>query len=1170
MRFLFRNYFFALALFLLPGLISAQVRRQPLHVVKDNIACTYGLKNDSGQWVVPAQYTKITTTNNWINFIVTSGEKSGVIDKEGKTVLPVLYDHITTIGYPKAIGFTLSLNGKYGVLDSVGKPVIPFEYDAMTFMWRYKSPLYIIQKNAQWGIVDQTNHLLLPIEYAEITVDEHGYGYFLKKKRDKNNPVNYRNEFVGYGDSSGIVISCMYREIKDAYDYYNPDLTKLFIVTDSSSRMNRGVVNNKNEIIIPLVYNDVWSSVIAYPQEKKEERFVVETSEGYGTELYGVFDFHGNKIIDPGTRLICSYSNRFSDHFAFNSTDTLPAKQNQKWGLLTGNNVWVTSQEYDSIILPEYVPHAPELRWIVLKNKKYGTLSANGKIFIPVEYDVLREINDNDGRNTNSYAYINDNTYYFIGKKNGKSGMTDNKGKEWVPYIYDTILDFGSDFYFTNKTEAVYFKRAESNNYGRSISAEAFPLKYYFKISDSLLVYKSKYSYYAFEDSTTKGKLLLITPLAIYNDNENEKLIDAIVCHEGYSRWYAKEEICDTLTFDKTGKPVVNPLKGIEIANYYNDNIIFRSKEKKLGIISKNGKILVPAIYDGFQPVDYDNRSYLWIKFQADSSCPFYKDQYNDCPCGWTLCDSLRKPVCKTLFDYPFLFVSDLEPVYVNGKAGLFDVKTKRFLIPPLYSDMISIYGNPYENYYNSPVYDYNQNEKKLFYVIRDNGEFGIVDSTGKWVSDSTFTEMIPVPRRNNLLCAGGKTELFAANRQLITGNSVRMIMDENGVMTKDSALIDSLLMQTFIMSDFHYGYYSVGDGGGGNNTPAFMKKGPCVTANFYSKKMELYNWKDSLAGKAMIYSQALLMNKYKYMFVGDNPRSYYFKCMCTTTKRNPDWRNYDQINLSYTDDPKHRRFYDINNYLWESEITYLAPQGFTLMMPFNPDSSKAAKNNAGPFYLNFRKTATGFVPCTLDSIFCSDVNYAFVLNKLILKAISKRDDLNLDCNNPASYFLLSHGRFCFTKDGLKFFIENNNKAYGGSFEITIPWEEIQPYSRPGGIVDDFIGNSSGEHCKLPLDTTAIDFKFQKYFRVNDFANSNFLKSEKVKSCSYFLEGDKFIGMRFCCEGNVVYDVYFKETKTPGVKQTVQDNSNLGLNNIPKKVRKRKITKMICIRNFPC
>ena len=90
-------------LFLIGSLFNAQFSfsqdtLSKVHVAKDNAACLYGFKNDSGRWVVPAQFTSV---GRWgaarfeAGFmLVNKNEEYGLVDEYGNITVPVEYDEL--------------------------------------------------------------------------------------------------------------------------------------------------------------------------------------------------------------------------------------------------------------------------------------------------------------------------------------------------------------------------------------------------------------------------------------------------------------------------------------------------------------------------------------------------------------------------------------------------------------------------------------------------------------------------------------------------------------------------------------------------------------------------------------------------------------------------------------------------------------------------------------------------------------------------------------------------------------------------------------------------------------------------------------------------------------------------------------------------------------------
>jgi hypothetical protein len=109
----------------------------------------------------------------------------------------------------------------------------------------------------------------------------------------------------------------------------------------------------------------------------------------------------------------------------------------------------LTYEPFEAIAVFSYLPLS--YNFLVKKNNKFGVVAQNGKTVIPVEYDMLNCINEENGR------------YVIIAQKNGKSGLITMDNKMILPIVYDTIrkeiYDYSSHFVLAirkKKEEAVY------------------------------------------------------------------------------------------------------------------------------------------------------------------------------------------------------------------------------------------------------------------------------------------------------------------------------------------------------------------------------------------------------------------------------------------------------------------------------------------------------------------------------------------------------------------------------------------------------------------------------------------------------------------------------------------------------------------------------------------
>jgi len=84
------------------------------------------------------------------SIIVRKGEKRGLIDKEGKILIPLIYDRISNSGEENL--FIVERNGKSGLFDNHGKEVAPIVYSYISF---FSEGLVYVSKDGKLGFVDK-------------------------------------------------------------------------------------------------------------------------------------------------------------------------------------------------------------------------------------------------------------------------------------------------------------------------------------------------------------------------------------------------------------------------------------------------------------------------------------------------------------------------------------------------------------------------------------------------------------------------------------------------------------------------------------------------------------------------------------------------------------------------------------------------------------------------------------------------------------------------------------------------------------------------------------------------------------------------------------------------------------------------------------------------------
>jgi hypothetical protein len=175
------------------------------------------LKSQTAKWTIKPQYTSIAPFGNEM-YKVKSGSSVGILDKEGKVVVPLFADSIT--GMTENCALVLQYEDtKYrlkGILHS-DKKMIPIndEWYINDYPFFSEGKLPVLNKNGNYGYINTFGNLILEFNYSSIHPFSEGWAAvckgesligkgigFIKRNISKNS-----KEKVFYIDEQGRVMS---------------------------------------------------------------------------------------------------------------------------------------------------------------------------------------------------------------------------------------------------------------------------------------------------------------------------------------------------------------------------------------------------------------------------------------------------------------------------------------------------------------------------------------------------------------------------------------------------------------------------------------------------------------------------------------------------------------------------------------------------------------------------------------------------------------------------------------------------------------------------------------------------------------------------------------------------------------------------------------------------
>lgn len=423
----------------------------------------------------------------------------GLVDEDFNEVITCDFDYITPICEKNVI---VSKNGKYGVLNINGKIVIPFVYNGLEFLG---VTMLKACTEGKWGLINYDNKLIIPNQYLYIgcpsegliavavqydTNDKEDDDFYLDRRHCMKSRHNYLWGYIDY--SNKIIISPDYKIARPFSD-------GLAIVRKDDHWC---VINTYGQIVIDnLFVDDVTdfingkSKIKLSDEEKYIEHILLNNGNilvnGYElkidfSEIRFVGEFHNglaivksNKMqtgfIDTNGKFIIPLSDRdftdFSDGYA--------SFRSEKFGFQKIN----TKGEIviDSLVLPtEFIAAVRINNDLILAENELcyqGVINNEFQEVIPfIHYNLLfKDSNDGEGYfliknaerdvflfydlqgnkfipNKEERVFI-DQTYQACRSKfsnglaavmgeNGLWGFVDTNGKEVIPCIYSEVEDF--------------------------------------------------------------------------------------------------------------------------------------------------------------------------------------------------------------------------------------------------------------------------------------------------------------------------------------------------------------------------------------------------------------------------------------------------------------------------------------------------------------------------------------------------------------------------------------------------------------------------------------------------------------------------------------------------------------------------------------------------------
>jgi len=337
----------------------------------------YGLIDLNGKEVLPAEYEEITVLEGIANSIIIKKDgKKGLVNDSGNIIIKTEYKEIKNLGNIYKDGYiTIDHNGKYGVISATKKKILENKFDEIAQI--NLEDYYLVKQDGKQKLIDSKENTILEEGFDEIKLTTSKGIIFVKD--------NLYGEITASGE---ITIEPKYQYLSEAKD-------GIYIAKQNDKY---GIIAQDQTEKLPFNYTG-----ITYNEEAK---LYLAEDEQYQTSL--IDDKFNIKVTGILSEINVDKSYirmRTNNEYKYYN---LKCQEKESTDVLKNNTLFLSK-----------------------KDGKYGFVDKNGKIVVDYIYDDATEQND----------------YGFAGvKKNGLWGAIDKQGKEIVNPKYNLENNLKIDF----------------------------------------------------------------------------------------------------------------------------------------------------------------------------------------------------------------------------------------------------------------------------------------------------------------------------------------------------------------------------------------------------------------------------------------------------------------------------------------------------------------------------------------------------------------------------------------------------------------------------------------------------------------------------------------------------------------------------------------------------
>lgn len=478
---------------------------------------------------------EIGEIKNYNYFVLKQDEKTGVIGKNGNTIIEPEYDEVIIPNPEKPI-FACYNGTEVKLLDADKKQLFteyekvePIRLKDIASDLMYEKTVLKYKEDEKYGLINLEGKKITKAIYDEIESLPYKEGALLVKQEEKYGVINIAGKTEVSSDYGKIRVDA-YHTNGVGYKYAG------YIVSNTTEQGYRyGYVDYKGKKLLPTEYNEI--SRIIDIEDKDNVYLIVAKNGQYG-------------VINNDKELI---KNEYQS-ISYNQTNKLlTIEKTKKYGIATLDGKIILPEEYDQI----------DIKGLYLYAKKVDNITVYDSKGTKADIDKNVIILDTENENYKIKINTQDGTKYGVIGKNGEQIIEEK---------YSNIEYLGGDYFRVGNEKSKLGVIDSKGTEKIAIENDAIQ-----KVEETNIIQAT----------------IIDTETTVLYDSNMTKICEMkkaeLEVEENYIKIYNNEE---TKYFDKNGKE----LNAYEI---YSQNNLFAKKENdKWGFADKENKMVVEAKYD--------------------------------------------------------------------------------------------------------------------------------------------------------------------------------------------------------------------------------------------------------------------------------------------------------------------------------------------------------------------------------------------------------------------------------------------------------------------------------------------------------------------------------------------------------------------------------------------